>query len=208
MNFIVNKKLPNQSHLVIAELNNSVLKELDQISLSPQEKERFENFKHENRKVEFLTTRKIIQQIFNTEERISYSENGKPNLVNSGFKISISHSKTLAGIIVNPIKEVGIDLQYETPKISRIQTKFLNTDELAHADNDLWNIHAYWCAKEALFKYYAEGKVQFNEHLYVAPFQLSTEGELDAELRFDHHQEKVKLAYLHLANTMIVFTAN
>lgn len=208
MKFIINKKLPNQSHLVIAELNNQVLGEKDQISLSAEELDKLNTITHAHRKIEFLTTRKIIQHLFNKEERIVYSPNGKPDLKNSGYKISISHSKTLAGIIINPNLEVGIDLQYETPKISRIQKKFLNDQELMHANNQMWPIHIYWCAKEALFKYYAAGNVQFNEHLYVAPFTLQPKGELQGELRFPHHKEHVRLEYIHHADTMIVYTAN
>jgi len=52
----------------------------------------------------------------------------------------------------------------------------MSPQELAASKGDEWQLLTYWCAKEALYKYYSKGNVEFSQNLYLHPFQLKTKG--------------------------------
>ena len=207
MKFIKNIITSNGSRLLIARLDLDILNHLYEIRLNPEELNKYRNISIDKRKCEFLSIRKAIQTIYDENEYIVYSKNGKPNLATSGHRISISHSKGLLGILTHPILEVGIDLQHESPKILRIKNRFMAPEELTLETDKEWPLLAYWCAKEALFKYYSKGNVEFNSNLYVEPFVLQNSGTMNGEVRMPDMQKSVPINYEIIENTMIAYTA-
>lgn len=206
MKFIKNNILSNGSRLLIARLDLSILNHLYDINLNPEELEKYRNISHDKRKCEFLSIRKAIQTVFSDDEYISYSANGKPHLSVSGYRISISHSKGLLGIITHPTLEVGIDLQHESPKIFRIKNRFMSPEELTPETDNEWSLLSYWCAKEALFKYYSKGHVEFNKNLFVQPFLLENSGVMQGEVRMPDMHKSIPLQYEIIEETMVVYT--
>ena len=110
--------------MIIAKLDLQIIHHLYDIRLLPEELNLYRSITNDKRKCEFLSIRKAIQTIYDEDEYLVYSANGKPNLAVSGHKISISHSLGLLGIIIHPKLEVGIDLQHETQKIFKIKNRF------------------------------------------------------------------------------------
>jgi phosphopantetheinyl transferase len=174
--------------------------------LNPEELNKYRSITNTKRKCEFLSIRKAIQTIYDENEFISYSNNGKPNLAISGHRISISHSKGLLGILLHPKLEVGIDLQHDSPKIVRIKNRFMSDQELTASKNDTWYFLTYWCAKEALYKFYSKGNVDFSKNLYVSPFVLGTEGILEGKINMPDMSTSFPLGYEKIEDTMVVFT--
>lgn len=206
MKFIKNNILSNGSRLLIAKLDLSILDHLYDIRLHPEELDKFRNISHNKRKCEFLSIRKAIQFVYDENEYITYSSNGKPALAISGHRISISHSKGLLGIITHPTLEVGIDLQHASPKILKIKNRFMSPEELTPDTDNEWPLLAYWCAKEALFKYYSKGNVEFNSNLFVVPFQLKDSGIMQGEIRMPDMHKALPLPYEVIEETMVVYT--
>jgi len=206
MKFIKNNILSNGSRLIIAQLDLDIIDHVWEIKLSPEELHKYRSISNDKRKCEFLSIRKVVQTIYNEEEYISYSKNGKPNLAISGHRISISHSDGLLGILTHPITEVGIDLQVITPKIARIKHKFLSEAELASSENLENKMIIYWCAKEALFKYYSKGNVDFKNNLFIEPFDLSSSGQLIGKIYMPDMHTSIPMDYELIENTMIVYT--
>lgn len=206
MKFIKNNILSNGSRLIIAQLDLDIIDHVWEIKLSPEELHKYRSISNDKRKCEFLSIRKVVQTIYNEEEYISYSKNGKPNLAISGHRISISHSDGLLGILTHPITEVGIDLQVITPKIARIKHKFLSEAELASSENLENKMIIYWCAKEALFKYYSKGNVDFKTNLFIEPFDLDSSGQLIGKIHMPDMHTSIPLDYELIENTMIVYT--
>jgi phosphopantetheinyl transferase len=206
MKFIKNNILSNGSLFIIVQLDLDILDHLWDIKLTPEELHKYRSISNNKRKCEFLSIRKAIQTIYNEEEYITYSKNGKPNLAISGHKISISHSDGLLGIIIHPLLEVGIDLQRSSPKIIRIQHKFLSVNELNDGNENEWKLITYWCAKEAMFKYYSKGNVDFSTNLYVEPFQLNKAGKLIGHIKMPDMKIQLPMCYEIIENTMIVYT--
>ncbi|UTW65000.1 4'-phosphopantetheinyl transferase superfamily protein [bacterium SCSIO 12643] len=206
MKFIKNNILSNGSRLIIVQLDLDIIDHVWDIKLSPEELHKYRTISHDKRKCEFLSIRKVIQTIYNEEEYISYSKNGKPNLAISGHKISISHSDGLLGILIHPGVEVGIDLQVITPKIARIKHKFMSEAELISSKELENQMIVYWCAKEALFKYYSKGNVEFKSNLFIEPFNMDSSGELCGQIHMPDMDTSIPMNYELIGNTMIVYT--
>jgi 4'-phosphopantetheinyl transferase EntD len=206
MKFIKNKILPNGSRLVIARLDMDIINHVWDIKLNPEELNKYRAITNDKRKCEFLSIRKSIQTLYDENEYIAYSYHGKPNLAISGHKISISHSKGLLGILIHPVVEVGIDLQHETPKIIKIKNRFMSPEELISSKGDEWQLLTYWCAKEALYKYYSKGNVEFNKNLFVEPFELNKQGFLTGKINMPDMVTQLPMGYHIIEDTMVVFT--
>jgi 4'-phosphopantetheinyl transferase EntD len=206
MKFIKNNILSNGSRLIIAKLDLQIIHHLYDIRLLPEELNLYRSITNDKRKCEFLSIRKAIQTIYDEDEYLVYSANGKPNLAVSGHKISISHSLGLLGIIIHPKLEVGIDLQHETQKIFKIKNRFMSPEELLASKDDEWQLLTYWCAKEALFKYYSKGHVEFSTNLHVEPFKLANSGELMGRIDMPDMKSDVPLRYEIMEETMVVYT--
>ena len=66
-------------------------------------------------------------------------------------------------------RPVGVDVQLRSDKIRRIQHKFVGEQEQAVVNAEAPDLHYHicWSAKEALFKVYALGQIDFRRHLFV-----------------------------------------
>ena len=206
MKFLRNNILSNNSRLVIVQLDLNILNHVYDIRLNPEELNKYRSITNDVRKCEFLSIRKTIQAIYDENEFISYSSNGKPNLAISGHKISISHSKGLLGILIHPEFEVGIDLQHQTPKIIKIHKRFMSPKELENSKGDEWQLLTHWCAKEALYKYYSKGNVEFSSNLFLEAFTLHKSGKLKGRVMMPDMEKEIPLGYEIIDDTMVVYT--
>ncbi len=125
--------------------------------------------KHPKRRLEHLSGRFLLQQLQPTFpfEKMVVSALGKPELSDDSCHFSISHSYPYAAAIMSKDKSVGIDIQMYVPKIERLQTKFLTAEEQLLTANKIENITLAWAAKEALFKYYGLGSVDFKADMPI-----------------------------------------
>jgi len=96
---------------------------------------------------------------------------GKPVLQNNQFHFSITHTDQFAAVIISENESVGIDLERTTDKILRISGKFTDKKEtnllatLGYSDAESATI--IWNIKEALFKWYGAGGIDFRRHLQI-----------------------------------------
>jgi hypothetical protein len=82
----------------------------------------------------------------------------------------------------------------------------MSPEELLASKDDEWQLLTYWCAKEALFKYYSKGNVEFSTNLYVKPFKLTNSGELMGRIDMPDMKSDVPLRYEIMEETMVVYT--
>lgn len=113
-------------------------------------------------------------------EEIRIADTRKPFLANERFHFSISHCGNYAAAIVSSNSRVGVDIEQISPRIERVAHKFLN-DEESHFFNDdyalfleQWGLRGrvfqefltlIWSAKEAIFKWYGRGELDFKRHM-------------------------------------------
>ena len=131
------------------------------------------NQKTEKRRLEFLASRYLLKYLipdFSFIDLKSHSE-GKPFFEDSRVHFSISHSFPYVAVVIDE-NPVGIDVQIFQDKILRLQQKFLSTEERNLFDNSVEAITLAWAAKEAAFKWFGEGKVDFIQHMPIRKLEL------------------------------------
>lgn len=144
----------------------------------------------------FLSIRHLMALSGYTDHDLYYDENGKPHLIGDKY-ISITHSFNFSAIIISD-KEVGIDIEKQRNKILRIAHKFTPIEEyrtMANEDALMRKLTIVWCAKESLYKSFAEKGVSFLENIYVDEFMLDDE-KTTATVNYDDKEVKYNVDYL------------
>ena len=141
---------------------------------------------NDNRARQWLASRVLLQELlqelgYTTNYQLHRLPSGKPVLSIPGLHVSISHAGEYAAVAISP-NPIGIDVEKISPRIERIQHKFMNDHEmeLLMDEKDIRWMHTVWSAKEALFKYHPEGELDFREHLHL---KKEKEGMLRGEIR-------------------------
>lgn len=139
------------------------------------DKNKFINFKSEQRKKEWLLSRFLLKKAPNLPDKISvkYDNFGKPFL--DDFQISISHSKQFVAIIVSKINSVAIDIQEITEKTKTVAHKFLSTKEINNFDiNNSQVTSLLWSVKETAYKFYGKKNLPFIDGIKILPFEIDS----------------------------------
>jgi phosphopantetheinyl transferase len=134
--------------------------------------------KSETRRLEHLAGRFLLTQLVPELKlhTIEISHLGKPFLPGNKLHFSISHSFPFIGAAVDYKKEIGIDVQTLTDKIHRLQYKFLSEEEQLICANETGRITLAWAAKEAAFKRYGLGAVDFIRHMPIREMLVDGHG--------------------------------
>jgi phosphopantetheinyl transferase len=159
-----------------------------------------------NRRLEWIASRFLIQEITPGDFFINKDRYGKPQLSPPDYNISISHSHGYVAAIYAK-EEVGIDIQKKVNRIDRIAHKFINDSEQDFINNRSYisNLHVIWGAKESLFKAYGRKEVDFRKHLNVEAFRYRKKGFFQAEFLKEDHQFRYQCANLYFKNFHLVF---
>lgn len=157
----------NQGIILLWEIVESIPQLLSLLPNPDYWEKEIENLGANSRKAEWLSTRILLYHYFPHQfPAIAYNEYGKPFLLNSSYSISISHSKSLVAIFLNPLKKIAIDLEIVHPRINKITNKFLNETEYQFEfcePDELGQWTLLWSAKETMYKYYAQKELAFKQ---------------------------------------------
>lgn len=178
--------------------------------LTENENRELSGFKNEQRKVQWLCSRILLRQLVPDKKEIVYDEHGKPSLLNSPYKISISHSKNFVAVIVSKKYDVGIDFEVIEDRIEKIAEKFISPAEWEFLDTKTKKEQMYvlWCAKETLFKLYSKGELDFKENLFVSPFTYHQKGSIHSRIQKNSFVKDYTLCYEEINNCMLVYGMN
>jgi len=157
---------------------------------------------HPNKRLQHLAGRYLLSYLFPDfpNEEIEVADTRKPFLPNEQYHFSISHCGNIAAALVSSEVRVGIDVEFITPRLQRIKNKFLHAEELRFVNTQLPNHHLQllsilWSAKEAMYKWYGAGEVDFSDMMRTFPFEIQVEGEIDAAFIKSDLQQKLTLHY-------------
>ena len=172
---------------------------------------------HPYKRLQHLAGRLLLTELYEDFplEEILVADTRKPFLQEEQYHFSISHCGNFAAAIASPVKRVGVDVEFVTPRINGIREKFLDTRELEFVGSYdymhsiyLELITALWSAKESIFKWYGNGQVNFRDHIKLQlpvaveankwmalPFKFLKEGEQDLVVHA-RVQDGVCLAYV------------
>ncbi len=131
---------------------------------------------HPYKRLQHFAGRYLLPELFEDFPlaEIQIADTRKPFLAEDPFHFSIAHAGNFAAAIASRQLRVGIDLELVTPRMKAISPKFLNADEKSYLTE--WNVipsvylemlTAVWCAKEAMFKWYGKGQVDFRKHMFL-----------------------------------------
>lgn len=132
-----------------------------------------ERFRHRDRTRQWLASRVLLQDIlaemgYESGYGLKKLPDGRPELSIAGLHVSISHAGDYAAVAVSREK-IGIDIERIGSRIQKVAHKFMNDGDMKrlNGQEDLVWMHTVWSAKEALFKYFPGGSIDFREHLHI-----------------------------------------
>jgi len=157
------------------------------------------NYTSEKRKKEHLASRLLVNEIFPTDT-IIYNEFGAPELDN-GKHISISHSKELVAVIISD-KKTGLDIEEISVKPLHLASKFVSEKNLIKLNKGKSTL--IWCLKEAIYKWYQKGEVDFIKDIIIPEFFAKEHGKVTAYFR----SKELNLNYLKINNHYLVYVCN
>jgi len=166
---------------------------------------------HPHKRLQHLAGRYLLQYLFPDFpiSLIKIADTRKPYLEDEAYHFSISHCSNYAAAIVSKSKRVGVDIEVPTPKVEKISHKFLHEEELSAISYQPSGVSSeqvflnskhqtpnskltlLWSCKEAVFKWWSYGNVDFSEMIRIEPFQMSQQGVIDS--RFVSETEAIPL---------------
>jgi phosphopantetheinyl transferase len=141
---------------------------------------------HPHKRLQHLAGRWLLKYLFPEFplELVRIADTRKPFLENEAFHFSISHCGDYAAVIVSEKCRVGVDIEIPTQKVERIKHKFLHSEELAllkHKDmHSIVPLTLMWSCKEAVFKWWSYGNVDFSDQIKLVPSDLKVKGSINA----------------------------
>jgi len=199
---------PSGLSTALWEITESFNELLKAASLSTEEKETLDSFRNENRKLQWLAVRVLLAEFIKPRPVILYEANGRPYLKDSNTAISVSHSGNMAAIALYTNGTPGIDVEEIHPKINKIATRFIGTEEAKFLEQEtLTNqLCIIWAAKEVLYKIHPEGMLSFKENLSISPFGIGDKLKLTGTITKGGVQTVHAMQCLRLRNYVLVHT--
>lgn len=148
----------------------------------------------EQRKLEFASSRFLLEQLVPDFpiDKLKINDKGKPYFEDESLYFSISHSFPYIGVAVSHRQSIGLDVQTYTDKIQRIQDRFLGVEEQLLVQEDLEKITLFWAGKEAAYKWYGDGFMDFREHMLIKGLREKENG-LELSMDFKHPLQQEQL---------------
>jgi phosphopantetheinyl transferase len=166
---------------------------------------------HPHKRLQHLAGRFLLQFLFPDfpYQLIQIADTRKPYLPGEQYHFSISHCGDYAAAIVSSKNRVGIDIEIPVERIRRIRHKFLNDDEkqkwkVDGPDSDIQTLTLLWNCKEAVFKWYGNGGVDFSDQIQLKDQHHENE---TIECFFTKNQSNLSIHYRlfhHLSLAWIV----
>ncbi len=139
---------------------------------------------HPHKQLQHLAGRYLLKEMYPDfpYELIRIADTRKPFLENEAYHFSISHCGDYAAVMVSSTLRVGVDVELVTKKVEKIKHKFLSPRELAmiaaieNASEQMLRdnlLTAAWSIKEALYKWYGDGEIDFIQHLHIDLIELT-----------------------------------
>lgn len=151
---------------------------------------------HPHKRLQHLAGRYLLQYLFPgfPYEEMLIADSRKPYLPDEQYHFSISHCGGYAAAIVSRNQRVGIDIEMISSRVEKIKHKFLHPDEwlavqsaVREEPQQLQLLTVLWSAKEAVYKWWSFGSVDFSEDIRLEQFSTAPGGLMQG--RFKRGQE-------------------
>jgi 4'-phosphopantetheinyl transferase len=208
MGLLIKQNIEDDCILGIWEVTEEYDYLFSRLSLLPEELQTLKSFQNRLRRIEWMSVRVLLNEISGKNLSVYYNGNRKPFIRGNSCNISISHSKDFTSVLISRNRKVGIDLEYMSHRISNIESKFINENEVITRNKSKKKYHLYihWCAKEALYKICDKQDINFRKNLTIDPFEPKAEGYITGWVNNKYMDEKFRLYYFTIKNYIIVWT--
>ena len=166
---------------------------------------------HPHKRLQHLAGRFLLQFLYPDfpYELVQIADTRKPYLPAEQYHFSISHCGDFAAAIVSSRYRVGVDVEQPGEKILRIQDKFLAGEEkqlLEKGPRGLYQAPTLlWSAKEAVFKWYGAGAVDFRQQIRLSDLH---EGNSTIDCRFTKTGENLQVQYRLLDHLVLAWVVS
>ncbi len=182
------------TRLAVWEINEAESFFLEKVSLKRE-------ITHPQKRLQHLAGRYLLGYLFPDfpAELIEIADTRKPFLPNEQYHFSISHCGNFAAAIVSKTERVGIDVELLTPRVEKIKHKFLHPEELLMVDratiDRIQLLTLLWSAKEAMFKWWGNGDVDFSEVLRIWQMPDELQGKINVSFQKNEIDIALQLDY-------------
>ncbi|HLS36865.1 MAG TPA: 4'-phosphopantetheinyl transferase superfamily protein [Sphingobacterium bovisgrunnientis] len=201
------RELNNQTKFAIWKIEETAEELLSKLQLDDAEQEKLRHLSKGKRTLHWLATRVLLRYLLQTNEYIHCpsDSNGKPYLPDYPYKISLTHSFEYAGVMLSTLGDCGMDLELVMDKVLRIKEKFLKPEELAfiNPENEILQLYACWCAKEAVYKLQGNKGVSFLDDMTIKTFNYKPQGVMLLDLTKDNQTVTYEVYYEQFQNYML-----
>jgi 4'-phosphopantetheinyl transferase EntD len=168
---------------------------------------------HPQKRLQHLAGRYLLKHLFPDfpYSEILIADTRKPYLANEQYHFSISHCGNYAAALVSSDHRVGIDIEKPTQKIKRVMHKFIHDNDLLHMNGSylyrydpLQLLTVIWSAKEALFKWYSLGEVDFKEYMQLNGDIIFDEDKVQLPFTFKKHNPIPVIIDAKLFNELVL----
>lgn len=167
---------------------------------------------HPQKRLQHLGGRYLLPFLFSDfpSSSIAIADTRKPYLPDEEYHFSISHCGNFAAAIVSKEERVGIDIELYTERVHKIKHKYLHPLELEFVNSIVTEkqtqlLTLLWSAKEAMFKWWGNGDVDFSEVLRIEPFLMLHEGIIQARFEKGETNIPLKLHYRMMEKMCLVW---
>lgn len=157
-------------HWGIWKIEETVEELLNLLPDKEKYREQVEKFTSESRRKEWLAVRVLFYTLTGEVKEICYQRNGKPYLADDSARISISHTKGYAAVLISDTWKAGIDIEVYSERVHKIADKFIGEKENpfdVEKGKETYSLLLFWSAKETIFKCMDKTGVDFRRHLFV-----------------------------------------
>lgn len=196
----------NTYRLALWSLTESLQFFEEKAKLSIADQKSYAKIKNELRKKEWLAVRVLLNEVLGFWPQITYTETGKPLLQNHTRHLSISHSKSMVGILLCTNPHAGIDIERTSRSIDKIASRFLSEKEQNYIKSNplKYSRIIYWCAKEAVFKAMNESNILFSKQIHIS--EVTIDGKMKGHFYSEKENVDFLLNYIELDEHLIVWT--
>jgi 4'-phosphopantetheinyl transferase EntD len=169
--------------------------------------------RHPQKRLQHLAGRYLLKYLFFDfpYKEILIADTRKPYLPNEQYHFSISHCSNYAAALVSSDHRIGVDVEKPSDKIARIMHKFIHKNDLLYLGTsylpNLLPFHLLtimWSAKEALYKWYSLGEIDFKEHMQLdGTIDFNTD-ELQLPFIFKKHEVMPLLIHSKIFDELVL----
>src|SRR5690606_29031503 len=206
------RELDSDKKFAIWKIEETSAELMDKLQLDEAEKNKLQQLSKGKRTLHWLATRVLLRYLLQTDQYIHCPSdaNGKPYLPDYPYELSLTHSFDFAGVILSTKGPCGIDLEIVEEKVVRIKEKFLKPEELLfiRKEDEIAQLYACWCAKEAVYKLQGNRGVSFLENMTIHPFTYRPQGVMTVDLFKDQRKFSFQVYYEKFQEYMLGYVVD